>query len=249
MLDFIKNGFYNSIQTESDQLRPHVYVNVYDMLQPNYITNIGYYAFGLGIFHSGVEINGKEYCFGGHAMSNVTGVFVVEPKIGIPELILKRTIDMGSMRLTDKEFEETLTAISDEFTGPSYNLLMRNCNHFTEEFVYRLTQKRTPTWINRAAKLGTMFPCVVPWEWIQPPELGEEEEEEVEPETPQSVPNSTRPSTTIQRRSSTVSLLSNRHPPYSYTEGRNPSQERLVPPVVNFQGIMLPASSETANRE
>lgn len=43
----------------------------------------------LGVFHSGVEIGGKEYCFGGHEIPNVTGVFVVEPRIGIPELSLK----------------------------------------------------------------------------------------------------------------------------------------------------------------
>ncbi|OAD06083.1 hypothetical protein MUCCIDRAFT_17317, partial [Mucor lusitanicus CBS 277.49] len=117
-----------------------------------------------GVFHSGVEIGGKEYCFGGHEIPNVTGVFVIEPRIGIPELTLKQTFDMGTTNLTEKEIEDLLLQLSDEFTGPSYNLLSRNCNHFTEEFVFKLTQKTIPAWINRAAKLGNMFPCVVPWE-------------------------------------------------------------------------------------
>lgn len=43
----------------------------------------------LGVFHSGVEIGDKEYCFGGHDIPNVTGVFVIEPRVGIPELTLK----------------------------------------------------------------------------------------------------------------------------------------------------------------
>ncbi|KAG1051685.1 hypothetical protein G6F43_006124 [Rhizopus delemar] len=212
-------------------------------IQPNYITNVGYYAFGIGIFHSGVEIGEKEYCFGGHDVPNITGVFVVEPRVGIPELFLKRTIDMGQANLVDKEIEELLLRLSDEFTGPSYNLLNRNCNHFTERFVYELTQKYTPSWINRAARLGTMFPCVVPWDWIQPPECIDddeegEEQEEREPEAP-STP-------IVNRRPSTVSLLSNRHAlHHSYTEGRSHSQERLLPPLVNFQGIVLPASNET----
>lgn len=45
--------------------------------------------FCTGIFHSGVEIGEKEYCFGGHDVPNITGVFVVEPRVGIPELFLK----------------------------------------------------------------------------------------------------------------------------------------------------------------
>jgi hypothetical protein len=33
-----------------------------------------------------------------------------------------------------------------------------------------LTGKQAPGWINRAAKLGTMFPCVIPTEWVEPPD-------------------------------------------------------------------------------
>ena len=49
--------------------------------------------------------------------------------------------------------------------------MFRNCNHFTDELCKRLTGKTPPGWINRAAKLGTMFPCVIPDEWIEPPEF------------------------------------------------------------------------------
>jgi hypothetical protein len=78
-----------------------------------------------GIFHSGVEVRGREYCFGGHDMPNMTGVFVIEPKIGIPELLFKRSIDMGTTNLTDKEIEDALLQISEDFAGNSYNLLTR----------------------------------------------------------------------------------------------------------------------------
>lgn len=30
-------------------------------------------------------------------------------------------------------------------------------------------------WINRAAKLGTMFPCVVPQGWIDPPSVEDDD--------------------------------------------------------------------------
>ncbi|KAI9269699.1 PPPDE putative peptidase domain-containing protein [Helicostylum pulchrum] len=193
---------------------------------------------GIGVFHSGVEICGKEYCFGGHEVPNLTGVFVVEPKIGIPELTLKQTIDMGTTDLTEKEIEELLLTLSDEFMGPSYNLLSRNCNHFTEGFVERLNSKTVPFWINRAAKLGNMFPCVVPWEWIQPPELSQDDDDDDDNDDD----NSMRGQHT--RRSSTISLLSNpkNARSTSYNSTNEGSQERLIPaqPIVKFQGIILP---------
>lgn len=164
---------------------------------------------------------------------------------------------MGTTDLTDKEIEELLLKLSDEFTGPSYNLLTRNCNHFTEEFVKCLNNKTTPTWINRAARLGNMFPCVVPWEWIQPPELAEEEEEQAEEaaaaaaaeEEDDDENEATTSNNKLQRsrRSSTISLLSNskntRSSYNSTMEGRSASQERLLgnthhyQPIPKFQGI------------
>lgn len=143
---------------------------------------------------------------------------------------------MGTTDLTEKEIEDLLLTLSDEFTGTSYNLLSRNCNHFTEEFVKRLNNKTIPYWINRAAKLGNMFPCVVPWEWIQPPELAQEAEEENDDDD--SMPSS--------RRSSTVSLLSNSKNVRSLSyNSTNEGQERLMNyPIIKFQGIILPHDEE-----
>lgn len=77
---------------------------------------------------------------------------------------------MGYTDLSEAQVKEVLHEISHEFVGTSYNLLTRNCNHFTHELCKKLTNKGAPGWINRAAKLGTMFPCVIPDEWIEPPE-------------------------------------------------------------------------------
>lgn len=77
---------------------------------------------------------------------------------------------MGCTDLSEAQVKEVLHEISHEFVGTSYNLLTRNCNHFTHELCKKLTNKGAPGWINRAAKLGTMFPCVIPDEWIEPPE-------------------------------------------------------------------------------
>ncbi len=60
--------------------------------------------------------------------------------------------------------------VSDEFLGPSYNLLHKNCNHFTSALCCRLTSKPAPNWLNRAANIGIALPCVVPREWVNPPD-------------------------------------------------------------------------------
>ncbi|KAI8069292.1 PPPDE putative peptidase domain-containing protein [Gongronella butleri] len=179
MLNTFKTLFTKSGAADAEQ-RHEVFVNVYDMLQPSFLTAVGYYALGIGIYHSGVEICGKEYCFGGHEFKDITGVFAVEAKVGPPGLLFKQSISIGHTRLSDEQIQQVIHDISKEYVGPTYNLLTRNCNHFTDEFCHRLTGKHAPSWINRAAKLGTMFPCVIPTEWVEPPEL----EGEVVPSTP-----------------------------------------------------------------
>lgn len=59
---------------------------------------------------------------------------------------------------------------SQKFLGTSYNLLTNNCNHFTSYLCEQLTGKPAPAWINRAASIGLAVPCVVPKEWISPPD-------------------------------------------------------------------------------
>ncbi|KAI7864040.1 PPPDE putative peptidase domain-containing protein, partial [Spinellus fusiger] len=124
-----------------------------------------------GIYHSGVEIHGHEYCFGGHDYQNITGVFAVEAKVGPPGLLYKTSIHVGYTTLSEEAVEQTLKELSKDFVGPSYNLLTRNCNHFTDALIRRLVNTSAPRWINRAAKLGAMIPCMIPTEWVGPPEL------------------------------------------------------------------------------
>lgn len=62
---------------------------------------------------------------------------------------------------------------SELFLGPTYNLLTRNCNHFTSFLCEKLTGQPAPKYINRAAGIGVNLPCIVPAEWIEPPECEE----------------------------------------------------------------------------
>lgn len=73
-----------------------------------------------------------------------------------------------------------MRSVSDEFQGTSYNLLTRNCNHFTSRLVQRLTGRSGPGWLNRAASIGVALPCVVPREWVEPPDYATAEGELVD---------------------------------------------------------------------
>lgn len=68
------------------------------------------------------------------------------------------------------EIEKIIRDASEVFQGTSYNLLSRNCNHFTAYLCEKLTGRPGPAWLNRAASIGVALPCVVPKEWIAPPD-------------------------------------------------------------------------------
>lgn len=69
------------------------------------------------------------------------------------------------------EIDAVIKEASDKFQGTSYNLLTRNCNHFTSYLCEKLTGRPGPGWLNRAASIGVALPCVVPRDWIAPPDF------------------------------------------------------------------------------
>ncbi|KAJ7539022.1 hypothetical protein O6H91_11G086200 [Diphasiastrum complanatum] len=125
-----------------------VYLNVYDLTPMN-----GYiYWFGIGVFHSGIEAHGVEYGFGAHEYST-TGVFEVEPR-KCPGFTFRRAVLLGTTGLNAQEFREFIEDLAGNYSGDSYDLMLKNCNHFTNEVSMRLTRHGIPRWVNRLARLG-----------------------------------------------------------------------------------------------
>lgn len=125
---------------------------------------------GASLLHSGVVINGKEYAYGGHDHPGITGVYWTKPKTEPPGGTFKCEILHGFTLASDEEIDAVIRGASEEFLGTRYNLLTKNCNHFTSYLVQKLTGTPGPGWLNRAAAIGVALPCVVPREWIEPPE-------------------------------------------------------------------------------
>ncbi|XP_008790840.1 deSI-like protein At4g17486 [Phoenix dactylifera] len=140
----------------SSSNRTHIYLNVYDLTPiNNYL-----YWFGLGIFHSGIEVHGMEYGFGAHEYPT-SGVFEVEPK-SCPGFIFRRSVFLGTTDMSHSEFRLFIEHLAGRYHGDSYHLIAKNCNHFTDDVCIRLTGKRIPGWVNRLARLGSFCNCLLP---------------------------------------------------------------------------------------
>lgn len=133
-----------------------VVLNVYDLTPLNNYT----VWFGLGIFHSGIEVHGKEYGFGAHDFP-ASGVFEVEPR-SCPGFVYRCSISLGHISMLPSEFRTFIENSASEYHGDTYHLISKNCNHFTDDISWRLTGKHIPGWVNRLARLGALCGCLLP---------------------------------------------------------------------------------------
>ncbi|CAN1325286.1 DeSI-like protein At4g17486 [Linum perenne] len=114
-----------------------VYLNVYDLTPMN-----GYaYWFGLGIYHSGVQ----------------------EPR-QCPGFTFRKSILIGRTDLGPKEVRSMMEKFAQDYSGNTYHLITKNCNHFCNDVCLKLTGKTIPNWVNRLARLGFLCNCVLPAE-------------------------------------------------------------------------------------
>ncbi|KAK9109976.1 hypothetical protein Sjap_018036 [Stephania japonica] len=127
-----------------------VYLNFYDLYPIN--GSIYWLGLGLGLYHSGIQVHGVEYEFGGHD-SRSAGIFKGKPR-ECPELTFRKSILIGRTDLGPHEVHNFMEELSKSYTRTSYNLITKNCNHFCNDVSLRLTGKRIPRCINRLAKIG-----------------------------------------------------------------------------------------------
>lgn len=135
----------------------NVFINVYD-ITPRLNRWLRCCFLQWGVYHTGVEVYGKEFAFGGHD-AETTGVFCAQPK-AIKGAVFQKRIPVGRTELSPSELRQQIAALAPEWSGNSYNLLKRNCNHFTVDLCEDLTGESGPRYINRCAKS-----CIVRCIW------------------------------------------------------------------------------------
>eukprot|EP00904_Undaria_pinnatifida_P010204 jgi/Undpi1/6313/HiC_scaffold_20.g08796.m1 len=103
------------------------------------------------MYHSGVEIGGVEYTF------SEAGIGQHPPRrVAAEGCAYKTTEVLGNFIGSLPEVRRILNEMREgAFAEGAYDVVRKNCNNFCDEFVFALVGKRIPSWVNRAATLGT----------------------------------------------------------------------------------------------
>ena len=125
------------------------YLNVYNLAPDR-----GFDKIGMGVYHSGLEVYGKEWGFGGGTIdTEQTGVFWTHPKEAMDSFF--KRIELGSVCLSHLDLYRTvLKPAKDSWKMRDYHLMQKNCNHFCSHLAKELGLKKIPAWVNRAARWG-----------------------------------------------------------------------------------------------
>lgn len=147
---------FDAMEEDTTIIGEPLKLNVYDLTHMN-----GYmYWVGLGVYHSAVEAYGTEYAYGAHDYPT-SGVFEVEPR-QCPGFKFRKSLKLGTVWMGPEKFREFVEEIACEYTGDSYHLLFKNCNHFCDDISMRLAGLPLPGWINRLARIGSLCSCFLP---------------------------------------------------------------------------------------
>ncbi|GAM82088.1 hypothetical protein ANO11243_000670 [Dothideomycetidae sp. 11243] len=150
--------------------RTDIIVHVYDLMAPGKLSSC-LWTLGFPLLHTSLYIpaHNVEYAFGGHAYPRLTGVYSTAPYTAPPGARHRRTLRMGTSACTPAEAAHVVAVLSADFPGTGYDLLTRNCNHFTDALLRKLLGSGLPAWCNRAAAIGVALPCIVPTDWVRTP--------------------------------------------------------------------------------
>jgi hypothetical protein len=128
---------------------------------------------GLGAYHTSLDVHSYTYTYG--AGGGIQKTLAFNKYIHIPRnAVFKQSLVLGSCTMSRGQINECLNKLRTTFTGTSYHLLNRNCNHFTETFATAIilgdqllvrnsisssssSLQTYPPWVNRLAKSGTAF--------------------------------------------------------------------------------------------
>jgi len=141
-----------------------VYLHVYDVGQDVQVQAINSIleAVGTGAFHCGVEVYGHEFGFNYKPIG--TGVFKCPPR-SCPGHRYRTTVSMGYITMSPTEIERVLYVLRQDWQGPQYHIINRNCCAFCDEFCKALGVGPIPGWTTNlagtAASIGSVYGKVV----------------------------------------------------------------------------------------
>jgi hypothetical protein len=106
--------------------------------------------FGLGFYHTAIEYDEIEYGFGFHKECT-TGVYDIKP-MSYDEGRFVESITLGY--IDRRSFFKVMERLKRVFTGQTYNILFKNCNHFTNNVCRVLFDRELPMKYSRFLSIG-----------------------------------------------------------------------------------------------
>ena len=99
-----------------------------------------------GMFHIGVQIGQQEFAYG--YTHEGTGVYCTPPLVQTAHHF-NQSLEMAPTTLSKPEIEQLIGKLKAEWSGPSYDILRRNCCHFADALCQQLQVGHIPDWTNR----------------------------------------------------------------------------------------------------
>ncbi|CAK0863589.1 unnamed protein product [Prorocentrum cordatum] len=126
--------------------RPVVRLHIYDVTSESAVQRVNdvLRPVGVGIFHVGVE----EWSYGYSA--DETGVGSCAPRRH-KQHRYRESLEMGASPLSSEEIGKLLERMEEEWHGKDYDLLSRNCCHFSDALCRGLGVGTIPEWLLRMA--------------------------------------------------------------------------------------------------
>jgi deubiquitinase DESI2 len=95
--------------------------------------------FGLGVFHTGVVINGKEYTYAGGA-----GIFDHTPQEPGEQAKYRESVNLGVFEGNPSALNDAIYTLGKQFGPNGYNIMTQNCNHFADALSQLLLKRSIP---------------------------------------------------------------------------------------------------------
>jgi hypothetical protein len=123
-----------------------VVLNIYRIAEDSLIDKMG-----IAIYHTAVEYDNTEFAFGFLDRAGISGVYDIKP-MSFDEGTFVESINLG--QVSRRNFFNKLEQIKLDFMANSYNILTKNCNHFTNDFVKMLFNREIPNKYASFLKIG-----------------------------------------------------------------------------------------------